>query len=270
VNTPLNRAARVARWAVATPWSRDAAVTRTTVHAVVSAACGDDAAAFVWDWDWLWRTEQRGHVRRGRHLVQVLDRRALRDAPCERPSDAALLAAAAVIERAADDDTNVMLRPRLRAEAQLIRDICGEIGELAPSASESTTEGDTKAMTVQRRNILGPPADLGAKANDVNGGDDSLAARPPYSAPLAMTDQTSPQTAPERDNLETHYRAAQNAASQIGADQGAGGTTVAANGSAVTGSIPASPTGDLIGQESPLVQRADGANLADGGAGMAI
>lgn len=86
-----------------------------------------------------------------------------------------------------------------------------------------------------------------------------------------MTDQTSPQTASEREDLQNHYRSAQAAAGMVGSDAGAGGTRVAASGSAVTGSIPDGTRGDLTGQQSPLVQRADGGDDPAAGAyGKAI
>lgn len=78
-------------------------------------------------------------------------------------------------------------------------------------------------MAVQRRNILGAPADLGPKANQVDGGDDSLSARQPYRPPSQLTDQTSPQTEAERGGPETSFKESRQFSQQIGSDAGAGG-----------------------------------------------
>jgi hypothetical protein len=58
------------------------------------------------------------------------------------------------------------------------------------------------------RSILGPvnPYDDGARANYVDGGDDSLTARQPYRPPSQLTDQPSPQTEAERGGLETSFK----------------------------------------------------------------
>lgn len=117
-------------------------------------------------------------------------------------------------------------------------------------------------MTVNRRNILGPPNpyDDGQKANYVDGGQAELSSRAGQFDGITsdVSDQQSHASAVRSSETQQAFRQAQHDAGLIGADQGAGGTRVAAIGSAVTGSIPASPQGDLIGQESPLVQRADG------------
>ena len=219
------------------------AVTRTTVHAIVTAACGDDAADFVYDWNWLWRTEQRGHVRRGRHLIQVSGPSRTRETPhTNDPDDAALLVAAAMIEQAADDDANAMLAPRLRAEAQLLRDICSEIDESEPD-SQSQGEGERNAMAAHgNRSILGPvnPYDDGAKANYVDGGQAELPSRAGQFDGITsdVSDQQSHASAGRSSETQSAFRQAQVDAGLIGADAGAGGTTVAAAGSAVTGADP--------------------------------
>jgi hypothetical protein len=114
--------ADAARSALTLPWSSDRAVTRVTIHAIATAASGSDAE-FMFSPNWLSRSERRGDVKLGRFLIQVFDRRAFRQGGIERPSDTALLAAAVAIEQAADDDANAMVAPRLRAEAQLLRDL---------------------------------------------------------------------------------------------------------------------------------------------------
>ncbi|TVS86038.1 hypothetical protein [Mycobacterium helveticum] len=116
-------------------------------------------------------------------------------------------------------------------------------------------------MTINRnRGILGPPADLGPKANDVDGG---LAEQPRRTGQFngdtsQVTDQGGVGTAAERAGLQDAFRAAQAAAGMIGADQGAGGARVAPSGSPATGSIPDGTLGDTIGAPEPLVTRADG------------
>lgn len=122
--------------------------------------------------------------------------------------------------------------------------------------------------------IFGAQADTSATVatNHVDGQSPLPHDPPAYNQPTALTnDQSSLGTAPERQNLENHYRAAQTAASRIGADAGAGGTVVAAAGSAVVGQIPDGTQGDLIGSESPLVTRADGGDdLSQSAYGKAI
>jgi hypothetical protein len=119
------------------------------------------------------------------------------------------------------------------------------------------------------RSILGPvnPYDDGQKANYVPGGLDT----PQRSGVIdgdtsAVTDQGGVGTAAARAAEQDAFRSAQAAAGLVGADAGAGGTIVAAAGQAVTSPIPDSPRGDLIGQGSPLVMRADGGDDPAGGA----
>lgn len=128
-------------------------------------------------------------------------------------------------------------------------------------------------MTINQRSILGAPADLGAKANYVDGGQIELPSRAGQfdGVTSEVSDQQSHASTGRSSETQSAFRQAQHDAGLIAADQGAGGTTVAASGSAVTGSIPDGTRGDLIGQESPLVQRADGGDdPANGAYGRAI
>ena len=80
-------------------------------------------------------------------------------------------------------------------------------------------------MAVHRRNLFGPPNQLDnglRPASDAPGGDDSLSARPPYTAPLDVTNQTSDETRAEREGLESAFRAAQRASSRPTTDDGTG------------------------------------------------
>jgi hypothetical protein len=75
------------------------------------------------------------------------------------------------------------------------------------------------------RSILGPvnPYENGLPpVNYVDGGDDSLSARQPYTAPLSVTDQTSAETRAERDGLQDAHKQAQSVASQFVSDGAAG------------------------------------------------
>ena len=79
-------------------------------------------------------------------------------------------------------------------------------------------------MSVQPRNILGPPNPYDnhlAPASDAPGGDDSLSARPPYTAPLSVTDMTSDETRAEREGLERAFKAQQRASCRA-TDDGTG------------------------------------------------
>jgi hypothetical protein len=79
-------------------------------------------------------------------------------------------------------------------------------------------------VTVQRRNILGPPnsCDNGPKpASYAGGGDDSLSARQNYTAPLSVTDMTSDESRAEREGLEDAFKAQQRASSRA-TDDGTG------------------------------------------------
>lgn len=132
-------------------------------------------------------------------------------------------------------------------------------------------------MTVQRRNILGPPNFYDnhlAPASDAPGGDDSLSARPPYQAPVT-SDQSSTQTEAERGGLESAYREAQRAAGAFtdagapGAQVGRGPDTFDTRGQIAD--ADGSGPGDVIAPEPSIVTRAEGGDGADGGAyGKAI
>ena len=79
-------------------------------------------------------------------------------------------------------------------------------------------------MSVQPRNLFGKPnpADNGLQpASFVDGGDRSLDARPPYTAPLSVSDQTSDATRAEREGLEMAFKAQQRASAQA-TDDGTG------------------------------------------------
>jgi hypothetical protein len=126
-------------------------------------------------------------------------------------------------------------------------------------------------VTVQRRNVLGPPNsyDNGLKpASFVDGGDRSLDARQNYTAPLSVTDTTSDETRAEREGLENAFKAAQRAAASV-TNAGAGGAVVAPAGQFERlGEIPTS-SADVIAANR-LVTRSDGADRGDTGAGKAI
>jgi hypothetical protein len=127
---------------------------------------------------------------------------------------------------------------------------------------------------IGNRNLFGDPNqyDNGLRpASYVDGQDDSLSQRPPYTAPTSVTDQTSDETRPEREALQGAYQSAQRAASRIAADAGAGGTVVAPAGQfEQLGQIaPDGGVGQIIAANR-LVTRSDGADSGDTGAGKAI
>jgi hypothetical protein len=121
-------------------------------------------------------------------------------------------------------------------------------------------------MSVTRRNILGPPADLGAKANQVDGGDDSLSARQPYTAPTTLTDQTSPQTEAERGGLETAFKESQRFTSQIGSDAGSGGLQLGRGPDTFTteGNVQPGNGAAVVAASGDVVLRNSGAPTGDG------
>jgi hypothetical protein len=127
-------------------------------------------------------------------------------------------------------------------------------------------------MAIQHRNILGPPADLGPKANDVPGGLDT----PQRSGVIdrdtsAVTDQGGPGTAAARAAEQDAFRSAQAAAGLV-SGAGAAGTVVAPAGQVETrGNVEADGPGARVAAEGgPVVRSEGGANLADGGTGQAI
>lgn len=125
-------------------------------------------------------------------------------------------------------------------------------------------------MAVQRRDIFAgnQSADNGAKAVTYTpGGDDSLSAREPYTAPLSVTDQASAATEAERGGLESAWRDAQRAAGAYvydgatGAQVGRGPDSFATRGDIATdGGV-----GDVVAA-TPLVTRTDGADDPRGSA----
>lgn len=127
-------------------------------------------------------------------------------------------------------------------------------------------------MAIQRRNILGPSADNGAKAPSyAPGGDDSLSARQPYTAPLTVTDQTSAQTEAERGGLESSFREAQRVAGAF-ADAGAAGTQLGRGPDTFStrGTPPTDGPGDVVAPEPSIVTRTDGADSGIDGTGKAL
>lgn len=126
-------------------------------------------------------------------------------------------------------------------------------------------------MAIEHRNILGAPSDFGPKANEVDGGLD-IAQRSGLvnGDTSAVTDQGGPGTAASRSAEQDAFRSAQ-AAAGLASGAGAAGTVVAPAGQAVTSGTPDGTRGDLIGEQSPLVLRADGGDDPAGGAyGKAI
>jgi hypothetical protein len=127
-------------------------------------------------------------------------------------------------------------------------------------------------MTVQRRNILGPPADLGAKANQVDG----QSPLHPRSGVIngdtrAVTDQGGVGTAAARAVAQEAFRAAQAAAGLV-SGAGAAGTVVAPAGDVRTeGTVEPGGPGAVVAQAGDVVTRYEGgANLADSGPGQAV
>jgi hypothetical protein len=77
---------------------------------------------------------------------------------------------------------------------------------------------------IGNRNLFGKPNPLddGLKpASYADGQDDSLSQRPPYTAPLSVTDQTSDETRAEREAVQDAFKAQQRASSRA-TDDGTG------------------------------------------------
>lgn len=197
---------------------------------------------------------KRGLIRRGSYMVEVLDARRLA-AGAVPLSPVQIYLAAEALDAYVEKCCNQLLAARVAVEADTLRSYIGH----AAQEKFQQQQGDPN-MSVQRRNILGPAADLGPKANQVSGGDDSLSARQPYTAPSTLSDQTSPQTEEERGGLESAFKQSQQFSSQIGADGGAGGLQLGRGADTFTteGHVEQGNGTAVVGATGGVVLRADG------------
>jgi hypothetical protein len=129
-----------------------------------------------------------------------------------------------------------------------------------------------ETMSVTRRDIFGPPADLGVKANQVDG-QSPLAPRSGVINGDAsdVTDQGGVGTADRRNALQEEFRSAQAAASGISAAGAAGEVVAPAGQVETTGQVQPGGPGAVVAASGGVVTREDGGDDPAGGAyGKAI